>query len=127
MRKKNTQFIWTCEQQKAFDMLKDKIANLPILRIPDFNEKIIIQTDASGSGVSAVLSQKSEGILLPVAFSSRTLNDNERKYSEYELECLAVVFGIEKFRSYLDHCRFLLLTDNQALSWLLNNPRLSVS
>jgi hypothetical protein len=43
--------------------------------------------------------------------------------SAYELECLAVLFGIEKFRQYLEHAEFLLKTDNQALSWLLSHPR----
>jgi hypothetical protein len=60
----------------------------------------------------------------PQQTSHNTLAAQERKaYSAYELECLAVLFGIGKLRQYLEHAEFLLETDNQALSWLLPHPR----
>ena len=52
-----------------------------------------------------------------------TLTDQEKKYSAYELECLAIVLAFEKFKPFLEHKEFLLETDNQALSWLLNHPK----
>ena len=60
-----------------------------------------------------------------MAYASSTLNKDERKYSIYELEVLAVLFGIEKFRLYLEHSEFELHTDNQALRFVLARPRKS--
>jgi hypothetical protein len=58
----------------------------------------------------------------PIAYVSRTLTSAEKKFSAYELECLAV-FGLEKFRAYVEHVEFDLETDNQALMWCLSHPR----
>jgi hypothetical protein len=83
-----------------------------------------LQTDASGTALGAVLSQEIDGCRQPVAYASRTLTAQERRASfAYEIECLAVLFGIDMFRQYLEHTEFLLKTDNQALSWLLSHPR----
>jgi hypothetical protein len=90
----------------------------------DFGKKFILQTDASGVALGAVLSQEVDGVRQPIAYASRTLTAQERKASSiYELECLAVLFGTDKFRRYLENREFLLETDNQALSWLLSHPR----
>jgi hypothetical protein len=61
--------------------------------------------------------------LVPIAFASRLLNAAEHGYAIYEKECLAVVWGCERFRVYLEHKKFVLYTDNQALSWLLKHVR----
>jgi hypothetical protein len=90
----------------------------------DFSKTFILQTDASGVALGAVLSQEVDSCRQPIACASRTLTAQERKASSaYEIECLAVLFGIEKFRQYLEDAGFLLETDNQALSWLLSHPR----
>jgi hypothetical protein len=90
----------------------------------DFSKQFILQTDASGVALGAVLSQEVDGVQQPIAYASRTLNAQERKTaSTYQLECLAVLFAVYKFRKYLEHQAFLLETDNQALSWLLSHPR----
>ena len=60
-----------------------------------------------------------------MAYASRTLTAQEMKYCIYELEALAVLYGVEKFRMYLEHAEFLLQTDNQALSWVLARLRKS--
>jgi len=74
--------------------------------------------------LGAVPSQERNGVRQPIAYASRTLSAQERKSSStYELECLAVLFGTEKFRKYIEHRDFILETDNQALSWLLSHPR----
>ena len=84
-----------------------------------------MQTDACGSAVAAVLLQDFLKGRKPIAYASRTLSKTERKYSIYELEALAVLLGIEKFRLYLEHTQFGLHTDNQALSYVLAQPRKS--
>jgi ribonuclease HI len=74
--------------------------------------------------LGAVLLQEVEGVRQPIAYASRTLSAQERRASSaYELECLAVLFGMEKFRKYVEHQEFLLETDNQSLSWLLAHLR----
>jgi hypothetical protein len=74
--------------------------------------------------LGAVLSQEREGVRQPIAYASRTPSAQERKASStYELECLSVLFGTEKFRKYIEHQEFILETDNQARSWLLSHPR----
>jgi hypothetical protein len=89
-----------------------------------FCKTFLLQTDASGQALAAVLLQEVEGGRKVVAYASQTLAAQEMKASSaYELECLAVVFALDKFRQYLKHQEFLLVTDNQALSWLLNHPR----
>jgi hypothetical protein len=89
-----------------------------------FSKKFILQMDASGTALGAVLSQETDGIWQPVAYASRTLNAQEQKASSiYELECLAVLFSTDKFCKYIEHQEFVQETDNQALSWLLSHPR----
>jgi hypothetical protein len=90
----------------------------------DFNKPFILQTDTSSVALSAVLLQDFEDVRQPITYASRTLSCQERKASPiYELECLAVLLGIDKFRKYIEHQEFLLETDNQALPWLLSHPR----
>ena len=97
--------------------MKRAISQPPVLGMANFSEKFILQTDASGVALGAVLCQECNGIRWPIAYASRTLSAQERKAScTYELECLAVLFGTEKFRKYIKHQEFILETDNQALS-----------
>ena len=99
--------------------------NPPVLGIADFSKRFILQTDACGTAVAAVLLQEFPEGRKPIAYASRTLSKQEKKFSIYELEALAVLFGIEKFRLYLEHAEFDLHTDNQALSYILARPRKS--
>jgi ribonuclease HI len=89
----------------------------------DFTHRFVPQTNASSIAVAAVLLQDFDGERKPIAFSSRTLSQQERKFSTYELECLAILSGLEKFRAYLEHVEFDLEIDNQALMWCLSHPR----
>lgn len=124
LRKKGASFVWGEEQQKAFESLREAIMSPPVLRMPDFTRPFVLQTDASSQALGAVLSQEIDGTRQPVAFASRTLSPQEKKSSTvYELECAGVVFGINKFRRYLEHAEFILETDNMALSWCLAHPR----
>jgi hypothetical protein len=117
LRKKCVKFTWERPQQEAFDMLKRAIAHPPVLQMADFSQKFILQTDASGLALGAVLLQEKNRDRLSIAYASRTLTAQERKASStYELECLALLFGTDKFRKYIEHQDFILETDNQALS-----------
>lgn len=94
-----------------------------MLQIPDFSKEFTLICDASDCAISAVLHQKSGEDLAPTAYSSRLLSAVERRYSIHERECLAVIYGCEKYRSYLEHKEFSLFTDNEALAWLLRHAK----
>ena len=93
---------------QSFSQLKAAILQAPILAYPDFSKPFTLDTDASGVGLGAVLSQKFEGKEHPVAFASRMLNSRERNYSTTEREALAIVWGTRHFRAYLTHQLFVL-------------------
>jgi hypothetical protein len=93
------------------------------LQIPDFSKEFTLVCDASDVAISATLHQKRGERLAPIAYSSRLLSPAERRYSVHEKQCLAVVYGCEIYRSYLEHKEFYLLTDNQALAWLLRHAK----
>ena len=121
LHKKRAKFEWGEKHQKAFEALKEAIMSPPVLRMPDFSKQFVLQTDASSVALGVLLFV--DGAKQPVEIVSRTLTQQEKKSSVYELECLAVVYALDKFRRFLEHAEFLLETDNQALSWLVAHPR----
>ena len=90
----------------------------PVLAYPLPNEKFILDTDASDTGIGAVLSQKQSGEEKVVAYASRSLTKAERNYCTTRKELLALVFFVKHFRHYLYGQQFLVRTDHQALKWL---------
>jgi hypothetical protein len=123
LKRKNARFVWGDVQQNAFEQLKEALTMPPVLQIPDFSKEFTLICDASDCAISAVLHQKIGEDLAPIAYSSRLLSAVERRYSIHERECLAVIYGCEKYRSYLEHKEFSLFTDNQALAWLLRHAK----
>jgi hypothetical protein len=117
--KKETPFHWTEKQQTAFDYLKERLIKSPILTYPDFEQPFIIHTDASGTGLGAVLSQiREDGKEHVVAYASRSLNKAECNYPITDQECLAIVWAIKHFQHYLGLKPFTIVTDHSALKWL---------
>lgn len=120
LTKKNYPFVWDNAAEKAFLDIKQCLISAPILTCPDFSRPFVIQTDASQVGLGCVLSQEfSEGEQV-IAYASRTLTAQETKYSTTELECLTVVFAVEKFRPYIEGVHFTIITDHHSLKWLHN-------
>ena len=117
--KKDTPFLWTNKQQRAFDYLKKRLMEAPILQYPDFTRPFVLYTDASGTGLGAVLSQiddeKRERV---IAYASRSLNQAECNYGITDQECLAVVWAIKHFEQYLGLLPFKVITDHSALKFL---------
>ena len=116
--KKETEFIWGPDQQKAFEELKIALCTEPVLIAPDFKKPFLIVTDASDFAVGAILCQEKLEKEQVIAYASRVLKAAELKYSTYEKELLAVVFATEQFRPYIYGRPFQVITDNQALKWL---------
>lgn len=115
----DTPYCWDEPQQSAFDQLKHLISHSVTLALPDFNKKFTLRTDASLTGLGAVLSQQQEdGKDRPIAFASRSLSKTERNYHATELEGLAIIWALKKFRHFLEGREFFLQTDSRALTYI---------
>ena len=85
-------------KKSAFVELKRLLTHSPVLSFPDFAEPFILETDASGAGLGAVLAQKQEdGTVRPIAYASRSLQPHEKNYGITELEGLGVVWAVKHF------------------------------
>ena len=82
---------WGEAQEKAFNTLREALLKRPILRLSDHSLDFTLRTDASNSGIGAVLMQEHEGKLHPIAYESKKLRNVETKYSTLEKECLAII------------------------------------
>eukprot|EP00731_Ephydatia_muelleri_P003023 Em0001g3023a len=109
---------WSSDCDAAFLQLKERLVTSPILGYPVFNQPFMVDTDASGEGLGAVLSQYVSGVERVIAFASRSLSKAERKYCATRREMLALVWAIKHFRPYLYGRRFTVRTDHASLQWL---------
>ncbi|XP_076436546.1 uncharacterized protein LOC143276045 [Babylonia areolata] len=109
---------WTDKCQEAFDALKDKLCSAPVCRLPVANKPFVLQTDASETGVGAILLQVHDGEMHPVACASKKLLLAEKNYPIIEKECLALVWGVNKFARYLYGTEFVVQTDHSPLQHL---------
>ena len=127
LTKKDMEFIWSPACEEALQKLKGLLIEAPVLAFPEFDRGFLLDTDASGVGLGAVLAQKqNDGSVRPVAYASRTLQLHEQNYGVMELEALGVVWAVRHFRHYLygHHCD--VFTDHEALKSLLNTLSPSV-
>uniref|UniRef100_A0A1Y1LVD3 RNA-directed DNA polymerase n=1 Tax=Photinus pyralis TaxID=7054 RepID=A0A1Y1LVD3_PHOPY len=117
---KNSKWEWNEKYQRIFEELKNGFNEEMILKFPDFNRPFILYTDASINALGAHLYQQDEkGEMRTLAFASRGLKDAEKRYSITELELLAILFGVMKFRTYILGYPVVIYTDHKALSFLL--------
>lgn len=122
--RKGQRYHWGEKEETAFQILKTALTQAPVLACPDFNLPFEIHCDASNVGLGAVLVQRHNHVERPVAFASRGLTPAEGNYGTTELECLAIIFAVEKFRCFVEGTQFTVITDHGALVWLQNfkNP-----
>lgn len=116
--RKNIKFVWTEECNKSFRHLKECLVSAPILSCPDYTKPFVVQTDASGYGIAAVLTQPNPDGDKVIAYLSRSLTKQERNFSVTQRECLAVLWAVEKLRPYLEGVEFTVVTDHYSLLWL---------
>lgn len=119
-KKKGSSIVWTEQAEVAFQTLKQLLVSAPILRSPCWDQPFYVQTDASDVGIGAVLYQLHDGFEHPIAYASRKLTKAEQKYTVTEKECLAVLFGVEKYRGYIEGTHFFVITDHASLKWLFS-------
>ena len=116
--KKNQKFIFDEKCKNSFETLKSKITSAPILQYPADNKMFSITTDASNLAIGGVLTQSYDGVDLPIAYYSYTLNKAEQKYSTIEKKCLAIIKTFKNFHHFLYGREFLVKTDHRPLVWL---------
>ncbi|GJX33839.1 reverse transcriptase domain-containing protein [Tanacetum coccineum] len=117
---KNTPFIFSEECIQAFQILKKKLTEAPILIAPDWDQPFELMCDASDYAIGAVLGQRIEKHFRPIHYASKTMTEAESNYTTTEKEMLAVVYAFEKFRSYLIMNKSIVYTDHSALKYLFN-------
>ncbi|KAL4386192.1 hypothetical protein GQ457_09G013260 [Hibiscus cannabinus] len=109
--KKAETFEWTSTAQDAFDILKTTLCNAPILRLPCFEKVFYMETDASGIGIGAVLTQDKH----PLAYFSQKLSPRMQNAPAYHREMYAITKAVGKWRQYLLGRKFIVYTDQKAL------------
>ncbi|CAN6706472.1 unnamed protein product [Malus baccata var. baccata] len=125
---KEVAFEFTKECTASFNQLKELLTTAPIIVPPDWSLPFELMCDASDYTLGAVLGQRKDKKPHVIYYASRTLNDAQLNYSTTEKELLAVVFALDKFRSYLIGTKIIVFTDHAALKYLLTKkeakPRL---
>lgn len=119
---KDFNFIWEDSCQKAFEDLKLKLFETPILRGPNWTLSFHISTDASDSTLGVVLGQKEEHLHCAIYFIRKNLTPAELYYTVTEKEFLAVIFSINKFRHYITGYEVFSHTDHSTIRYLMNKP-----
>jgi hypothetical protein len=112
--KKGVLFIWTHDQQVAFEALKQALVSAPVLALPNFSRPFIIETDACDDGVRAVLMQDGH----PLAFLSKALGPKSSGLSTYEKEYMATLLAVQQWCPYLQQGGFLIHTYHKSVSQL---------
>ncbi|GJX43824.1 putative mitochondrial protein [Tanacetum coccineum] len=113
--KKNA-FKWGEKAQSSFEELKEAMVYAPVLQMPDFESTFVIETDALELGIGAVLQQNGH----PISLMSKTLPTKHHTLSTYEMEFLAVIQALDKWRGYLLDKHFIIKTYHFSLKYLMD-------
>ena len=111
LTKKDSEFDWNDSHEKAFNKIKDMVCHSTSLAYFDVTKKTIIKVDASQQGIGAALTQDGK----PIAFASKAMTETEQRYANIERELLAVVYGCERFHTYVFGKKFIVETDHKPL------------
>ena len=112
---KKDSFYWSNEAELAFHQLKDAMVKPLVLALPNFDHPFVVEYDASGRGIGAVLMQHGR----PIAYHSQTLKGKNLALSTYEKELLALVIAVKRWRAYLVSMPFIFKIDQHSLKYLL--------
>ncbi|GJU66225.1 putative reverse transcriptase domain-containing protein [Tanacetum coccineum] len=122
LTQKNKKYIWEKDQETAFQLLKQKLCEAPILALPEGNDDFVVYCDASLQGLGAVLMQKEKVI----AYASRQLKPHEENYTTHDLELGAIVFALKIWRHYLYGTKCIVFTDHKSLQHILHQKELNM-
>nr|GEU31429.1 reverse transcriptase domain-containing protein [Tanacetum cinerariifolium] len=115
---KDTSFFFSKECVEAFQTLKRKLTEAPILIALDWDLLFELMCDANDFAIDAVLGQCQEKHFRPIHYASNTMTEAESNYTTTKKEMLAVVYAFKKFRSYLIINKSIVYTDHSALKFL---------
>ncbi|GJY90075.1 putative reverse transcriptase domain-containing protein [Tanacetum coccineum] len=110
------------EQERAFQTLKDKLCNAPVLALPDGPKDFMVYCDASDLGLGCVLMQRGKVI----TYASRQLKIHEKNYTTHDLELGAVVFALKIWRHYLYGTKSVIYTDHKSVQHIFNQKELNM-
>ncbi|KAJ0481094.1 putative nucleotidyltransferase, Ribonuclease H [Helianthus annuus] len=122
LTQKDKKFDWGIKQEEAFQILKDKLCNAPILALPEGTDDFVVYCDASRQGLGCVLMQRQKVI----AYASRQLKVHEKNYTTHDLELGAVVFALKVWRHYLYGTKCTIFTDHKSLQHIFNQKELNM-
>jgi len=129
--KKNAEFIFGTDCEKAMCQIKEELTSYPVLRIYNPSAETELHTDACIDGLGAILLQRQSdnNLWAPIAYFSQATNCAEKRYHSFELEMLAMVRAVERFHLYLYGINFTIVTDCNALVYAVTkanlNPRIA--
>ncbi|GJX35476.1 putative reverse transcriptase domain-containing protein [Tanacetum coccineum] len=121
-RTKSKTFVWGEEQELAFQTLKDKLCNAPILALPDGPEDFVVYCDAFRIGLGCVLMQR----VKVIAYAFRQLKIHEENYTSHDLELGAVVFALKILRHYLYGTKSVIYTYHKSLKHIFSQKELNM-
>ena len=125
---KDTKFNFDDSCQAAFEEIKSRLVQAPIMAAPEWDQGFEIMCDASDFAMRAVLGQRKEKIFRAIYYASRTFNEAQENYSTTEKEMLAIVFACEKYRPYILGSYVIVHTNHAAIKYLMSKmeakPRL---
>lgn len=107
-------FTWTSESTKAFVALKEAMTSAPVLKLPNFEEEFVVETDASNNGIGAILMQQGH----PIFYFSQKLSARKQAASTYTKELLAITEAVLKWQQYLLGRFFIIRTDHKSIKEL---------
>ena len=125
--KKDRKWEWIEKQEKAFEELKKKFMQEPVLAAPDLNKKMRMEVDASDYMMGGMLSIEEEEKWKPVAFLSKLLNEMKRNYEIHNKEMLAIIRELESWRHLLVglQFKFEIWTDYKNLEYFMRAQKLN--
>ncbi|GKB55487.1 putative reverse transcriptase domain-containing protein [Tanacetum coccineum] len=122
LTQKSKTFDWGEELENAFQTLKGKLCDAPVLALPDRPKDFVVYCDAYGLGLGCVLIQRGKVI----AYASRQLKNHEKNYTTHDLELGAVMFALKIRRHYLYGTKSVIYTDHKSLQHIFSQKELNM-
>ncbi|KAJ0591942.1 putative nucleotidyltransferase, Ribonuclease H [Helianthus annuus] len=122
LTQKDKKFDWGDKQEEAFQLLKNKLCDAPILTLPEGTDDFVVYCDASRQGLGCVLMQRQKVIVC----ASLQLKVHEKNYTTHDLELGAVVFALKIWRHYLYGTRYTIFTDHKSLQHIFDQKELNM-